>query len=156
MKRVKQLLCCYPTKDDDSGRASERGGTSKGAPEDTNGAELKNLPASPMVRRDATCTTSYDLGSSAASPQRSSTLPDTPMPSTTSANPAASSHAVSSTNTKREGGKIAIAVVEKALHAAKLVLDNFSIPGAGTAVEGILKVITVAKVSVFHFFELLD
>ena len=48
-----------------------------------------------------------------------------------------------------QGGKIAVAVVEKALHAAKLVVDNFSIPGAGTAVEGILKVITVVKVSVF-------
>ena len=48
-------------------------------------------------------------------------------------------------------GKITVAVVEKALHAAKLVVDNFSIPGAGTAVEGILKVITIVKVRVSEF-----
>ena len=148
-------------KDDDSGSPSGRDGTSEGTPEKTNGAELKNLSATPAVRRDATRTTSYDVGYSAESPQRRSSLPDSSMPSTTSANSAAVGNVISPSNKKCDekgsrGGKIAVAVVEKALHAAKLVLDNFSVPGAGTAVEGILKVITVVKVSVFYFFELLD
>ena len=161
MKRVKQLLCCYPSKDDDSGRARERDDTPKDAPEDTNGAQLQNLSASPAVRRDTPRIASYDLGSSTTSPQASSTLPDSLLPSTTGANPTAVGSVVSPSNKIRgekgsQGGKIAVAVVEKSLHAAKLVLDNFSVPGAGTAVEGILKVITVVKVSVFYFFQLLD
>ena len=160
MKRVQQLLCCYPTKDDDSGRASKRDNTSKGAPKDTNGAELKNLTASPAVRRDATRTTPYHLGSSAESPQRRSNLPDSSMPYTTGANSAVGI-VTSPSNKKRDkkgtqGGKITVAVVEKALHAAKLVLENFSIPGAGAAVDGILKVITVVKVSVVQPYVIAD
>ena len=51
---------------------------------------------------------------------------------------------------ERAGGwQITVALVEKALGAAKVVLDNFSIPGAVPAIDGILSVITAAKVRVF-------
>ena len=184
MKHIQRLLCCCPQKDEDASGDPKRAlENNNGVKVKNSSAELgvaiSSSSLSPQVAADLPMSYTNDnlATSSNTGVDVSRVDPCTPAalisPSSvnTSANATASTNAVSTSSIpeaeltiigkKRnekgsQGGKIAVAVVEKALHAAKLVLDNFSIPGAGTAVEGILKVITIVKVSVLKLCIIAD
>ena len=142
MKRVQQLLCCYPAKDDDFGKARRRDSISR--TRTTNGGKLLN-PSSPAEPFSTVNEVVADTSPPAPIPSQSSSPSNKPAPS---------SDAPKADPKKRDkegagGWQVTVALVEKALGAAKLVLDNFSIPGAVPAVDGILTVITAVKVRVF-------